>query len=369
MELDQILSHYSEFANDCLEYKRNQDFNKRLDNGDIEGYELLFKKPDGEEQAISLISATLFVNDLPTYRQAFQLDLDQQRKFALNSEEFTENERAYNRLLTMVKNKATIIPFVGAGFSVAAGCPSWSDYILNQAVRAGMNEQEVRDRLKRGDHEILMDEVIDLLTLNIFQRDFRDQFEGRTISPSLSPSLELVGLFDECYITTNFDRVLDQSHSTNHPFDEKVIGGEANERFLKAIYRSEKYLLKLHGNIDNQENRVLTLAEYNRGYGTGEIDYSLPIPRTLKKVFGSYSVLFVGCSLIADRYLEILKSCHEENPEFIPDHFAILVAPSDEDELMARDQFLASHGVTPIWFRDGDWEKPAEILKLLKVER
>lgn len=369
MQLDHILAHYSELASDCLEYKNNEDFNLRLDNGDIEGYELLFKKPDGEEQIISPISATLFVNDLPTYQQIFQIDLDEKRNFVLNSDEFQENERAYNRLLSMVRNKATIIPFVGAGFSVAAGCPSWSDYIIGQAIRAGMDELEVRERLRNGDHEILMDEVIDRLTINVFQRDFRDQFEGRTITPSLSPSLELSDLFDECYITTNFDRVLDQSHSTRRPFDEKVIGGEDHGRFMKAIYRSEKYLLKLHGNIDNQVNRILTLEEYNQGYGTDDIDYSLPVPRTLRKVFSSYSVIFVGCSLIADRYLNILRSCFEDNPEFIPDHFAILVAPDDPEELLARDQFLAGHGITPIWFNEGDWDKPAEILKLLKTER
>ena len=369
MELQQLLSHYSEYANECLEYRSNEEFNQRLDDGEIEGYELYLQKPDGDVLNIAPLSATLFVNDLPIYRQLFKLDLEDRRREILNVDEFPTNEQNYDRLLTLVRNKATVIPFIGAGFSVAAGCPSWSDYIISQAVRARMEEEEVKQRLKAGDHEQLMNEVIDALTLNIFQRDFRAQFEGSKITPSLSPSSELIDLFDECYITTNFDRVLDQCHSEYMPFEEKVVGQEDNGRFLKAIYRSEKYLLKLHGNIDDQENRVLTLDEYNAGYGNEGIDYNLPIPRTLNKIFNNHSVLFVGCGLIADRYLDILKASFGAAPEFLPDHFAILVAPDDDDELMQRDQYLASHGITPIWFREGDWHRPGEILKLLKLEK
>ena len=369
MELQQLLSHYSEYANECLEYRNNEEFNQRLDAGDIEGYEIYLRNPDGDDLNIGPLSATLFVSDLPAYRQLVNSDLETRRKDILNVDEFTNNENAYDQLLSLIRNKATVIPFVGAGFSVAAGCPSWSEYIVSQAVNARMVEEDVRQRLKAGEHEQLMNEVIDKLSLNIFQRDFRAQFEGSKISPSLSPSSELIGLFDECYITTNFDRVLEQCHDEFLPFAEKPVGQENNGRYLKAVYRSEKYLLKLHGNIDDQTNRILTLDEYNAGYGEGGIDYNLPIPRTLNKIFNNYTVLFVGCSLIADRYLEILKASFEASPEFLPDHFAILVAPDDEDELIERDKYLASHGITPIWFREGDWDRPGDILKLLKIEK
>lgn len=53
----------------------------------------------------------------------------------------------------------------------------------------------------------------------------------------------------------------------------------------------------------------------------------------------------------------------------MPDHFAILNAPENAGELRARDQFLASHGISPIWYVEGDWDAPKEILQLLKQER
>lgn len=369
MDLKEIIQQSSEKTKQHREYLLNHGFNARLDDGDIEGYDLVLRKPDGDEQSLSPISAALFVTDLPTYRQLALDDLDTSRNEILNVESFPTNNRAYDRLLNVVKNNATVIPFVGAGFSVAANCPSWSNYIVKQAVRAGLDKSGVESRLEEGEHEQVMDEVIEELSIELFQRDFRSEFEGGYIAPALSPSVELIGLFDGCSITTNFDRVLEQCHAEKIPFDEKVVGKDDTGRFLKAIYRGEKYLLKLHGNIDDPRDRILTLAEYDCGYGARSIDNSQPIPRTLSKIFGSYTMLFLGCSLIADRYLKVLKSVYDAEPTFMPEHFAIIPAPDDADEQMTRDRFLAGHGITPIWFSDGDWSRPGDILKLLKAER
>lgn len=369
MDIKELVSHYAEYAGESQEYQKNEEFNRRLDEGEIEGYELVFRNPSGGEQRVAPLSAALFVADFPTYRQLVRDDMVLKRREVLNLDAFPSNEQAYDRLLSLVTQQAAVIPFVGAGFSVAAGCPSWSDYILEQAVRSGLDRGDVKQRLKAGEHEVLMDEVIQRLTLNVFQRDFSSQFEGGRISPALSPSSEMVSLFDGCYITTNFDRVLEKAHQEKRPFEEKVVGRDDTGRFLKAIHRSAKYLLKLHGNIDEQRDRILTLAEYNSGYGNSSIDYSLPIPRTLKRVFGSFTVMFVGCSLIADRYLEVLRDTFNRESSMMPDHFAILDAPDDEDERMERDRFLAGHGITPIWFEHGQWDRPAEIIQLLKLEK
>ncbi|WP_191599998.1 SIR2 family protein [Marinomonas algicola] len=367
MDLKRLINGSFEHAEEVKEFFKNKDVNDRLDDGDIEGYELLLRKPDGEVQSISPISAVLFSADLPVYRNIVRDDLENRRNQILNTEEFPGNLAAYDRLLNLVKHKATVIPFVGAGFSVASGCPSWSEYIEQEALNAGL-KTDIAERLKVGDHENLMDEVVVALGIDLFTRDFRSNFEGGRITPALSPSSELAGLFNECYITTNFDRVLDHCHHESMPFDEKVVGKDDTGRFLKAIYRNEKYLLKLHGNIDEPRDRVLTKNEYDKGYGEGKVDYSFPIPRTLQRIFGSFTVLFVGCSLISDRYLDVLKETYSFAPALIPDHFAIVVAPDDEAERLLRDRHLASHGITPIWFANGDWDKPEEILKLLKLE-
>lgn len=369
MKIKDIISIYADHAEESLEYVRFDEFNRRLDDGEIDGFELLLRLPSGEHQPISPMSATIFANDLPTYRALVTEDLAQRREIVLGLSDFPENLQSYDRLLQLVSRKAGVISFVGAGFSVAAGCPLWSDYIAHQAARAMLDSEVVVQRLSNGEHESVMDEVIENLTVNVFQRDFAAQFEGSGVDPTNSPSAILMDIFNGCFVTTNFDRVLENSNP-DRSFSEKVVGNDSTGRFPKAMYRNERYLLKLHGNIDEQRDRVLTRDEYDRSYGDfeGAINYELPVPRVLKKLFSNCTVMFVGCSLLADRYLRVLKESYDDSPEYFPDHFAILVAPDDEGQRLLRDQFLAGHGITPIWFSDGDWMKPQEILELLKVD-
>lgn len=349
------------------EYKRNDDFNKRLDQGE-QGYELILRTPNGE-QLLEPISRAIFFADPPTYKQLLSQDREETKKTSLHLEAFPENLGVYEELCGLLRRRSTVIPFIGAGFSVAAGCPSWSTYIAEQAKKAGMDEAAVLARIQRGEQEQLMNEVIQAQTLPLFSRDFQRAFEGQRISPALSPSANLVGLFDGCMITTNFDRVLEDClESVEYPFKEKPVGREDSGRFVRAIYSGSNYLLKLHGSIDEARNRVLTLEEYNAAYGTGGNDYALPIPKVLRKVFESFSVIFMGCSLISDRYLSVLKTVYETHQEYMPRHFAILSSPGNEFNRRARDIFLAGHGISPIWFPEGDWDSPSRILDLLRFE-
>ena len=354
---------------DHHEYTNNKEFNLRLDDSELSEYYVYLAKPDGSTQQLEPTSKSLFFSDRATYRTLLAEYRETLRAEILRYSDFPENEAVYERLKNTIRSGATVIPFVGAGFSVASGCPSWSDYIVSQAVRARMDAGVVKERLSVGEHELVMDKVIAAQTIEVFARDFRSSFDGHRIVAAVSPSSEFIGLLDGPMITINFDRVLEDCHTDKtKPFREKVVGTENTGRFIKAIYAGEKYLLKLHGNIDEQNNRVLTKAEYESRYGSPEINFALPIPKTLKKVFSSFSVLFCGCSLIADRYLQVLKHEYDFDKNFIPNHFAILVAPDDPDERVIRDRFLACHGISPIWFAEGDWSAPENILQLLKKD-
>ncbi|MDT7523987.1 SIR2 family protein [Rhodoferax sp. TBRC 17198] len=354
-----------EVRDGSIAFDQNERFNDMLDDGDLGEYALTLKRPDGTESPIPSISRALFYADRPTYSALLNEQNALERKRTLRLEGFPTNEAVFERLQMLVRRQAIVLPFIGAGFSVAAGCPSWRSYVVQQAIKGGMDEATTKLRLQAGEHELVMDEVIAAQTLDVFTREFRSAFENPRIDPSRSPSTELIDLFGGAVITTNFDRVLENCHQeVRRPFTEKVVGNEDSYRFIKAAFQGEKYLLKLHGNIDDQKNRVLTRQEYDQSYANDR-----PVPRTLMRVFASFSIVFLGCSLIADRYLSSLKDVFEQNRESMPDHFAILTAPDDEQELRVRDQFLASHGISPIWYSEGDWDAPGEILQLLKQER
>ncbi|MGA7180128.1 MAG: SIR2 family protein [Thiobacillaceae bacterium] len=92
-------------------------------------------------------------------------------------------------------------------------------------------------------------------------------------------------LFDSCAVTTNFDRVLEQVYvNEGRAFVEKVTGRGMANAFFRAIPAGERYLLKLHGNLDNAAERVLNQAEYNTAYGNDRnIHFDFPLPKLLKR--------------------------------------------------------------------------------------
>jgi hypothetical protein len=334
-----------------------------------QGYEVFLRNPDSTEISIEVAKA-LFHSDRAIYTELKAEYEAEKRRSILRLENYPDNYGKYEALLGTLKNKAMVLPFVGAGLSVAAGCPTWSAYIIQQAVGAGFDENVIDARLAAGEQERVMDEVIARRTVDVFRRDFAFSFDGRRLRPDLSPARCFTGLFDGPAITTNFDRVLENCLSNcGRPFAEKVTGAEDSARFIRGAYSGERYLLKLHGNIDEPAHRVLTKQEYDRAYGENVLDYSKRLPKMMRQIFSSFSVIFLGCSLIADRYLNILQAMFAEQGDYMPRHFAILEAPGDEDELRQRDIFLAGCGVSPIWYSQGDYEAVTEILDLLKFER
>ena len=172
----QIIEQSANAAAEQYEYQNNSNFNDRLDSGDLGEYEIILKKPNGEVQQLEPISRALFAIDRSTY-QIIKKDFSQEeKKNILQIDEFPTNEASYDRLLSVLRRNATVIPFLGAGFSVAAGCPTWSEYIVNQAVRANMDKDRIIQRINDGEQEQVMDEVINKQTISVFQREFRSSF-------------------------------------------------------------------------------------------------------------------------------------------------------------------------------------------------
>lgn len=362
MNLREIFERTAPEVEAALEYAQNAEFNDALDAGDIGEFSVMLQAPEAEPRVIDKMSQALFYGDRPTYKLLYDEWVAAQRRNTLRLDQYPENEAHFEELQSLVRRRAMVLPFVGAGFSVDAGCPTWSGYVVSQAVKGGLDSEGIKTRLANGEHEIVMDEVIQAQTLALFTRDFKLAFENPSVEPSHSPGSELIGLFDGAVVTTNFDRVLEDCYKDKgHAFREKVVANDDADRFIKAALHGEKYLLKLHGNIDDQRHRVLTRNEYDRSYAEGK-----SIPRTLTRIFTNFSVLFLGCSLLSDRYLTVLKTVFDSEQSLMPNHFAIVCAPDDEEERAARDRALAAHGIQPIWFADGDWSAPSEILQLLK---
>jgi hypothetical protein len=354
---------------------RNRRFDEVIDDEELEDIEVVCRKinPDAKGTADKFVEVPLakparafYFGDRNLYEQEARRFDQEEKARVLNTDQFPRNLARFEELKRSCQ-RGFVIPFVGAGMSKSAGCPEWKEYLLNLCGDANLDPAAMRIRLEEnGDYEGVMNDLVTKLGENRFNLDFERDF--KTPDEIKGAVTLLPKLFDNSAITTNFDRVLERAYENDaKSFVEKVTGRGQASAFFRAIPAGERYLLKLHGNLDNAAERVLNKTEYDGAYGNdGNIHDACCIPKILKRLFTSYSFLFLGCSLSADRTIQtFMKVAQQEGQENLPHHYAILASPSDTDKKKAIDDRLAAAHISPIWFPEGEFQYIEEILQLL----
>jgi hypothetical protein len=194
----------------------------------------------------------------------------------------------------------------------------------------------------------LFEEAADLLASRMNRRLLgeRVEHELRMDDPLvITGAVRLLpGLFPNLVITTNLDNVLEHHYThCDKPFAHVLPGSEL------ARYRSLKnpnlrFLLKLHGDCRRMESRVLLTSEYEAAYAKGGT-----VREGLALVYRSNNLLFLGCSLGADRTVRLIEEIAGADPS-MPKHYAFLACPADDMKRIERENFLTERGIYPIWY-------------------
>jgi hypothetical protein len=344
---------------------KNRRFDEVIDDEENEEIQVICRH-GGEEIPLARPSRAFYFGDRNLYDQEAKRFDQEAKARILNTDQFRNNLQVFEELKRSCQ-RGFVIPFVGAGMSKSAGLLDWKEYLLGLCDDAGLSQDAIRERLEvQSDYEGATNEIVQRLTLNRFERDFERSFR---IPDEIGGAVTLLPkLFDCSVITTNFDRVLERVYENDaKAFEEKVTGRGRANAFFRAIPAGQRYLLKLHGNIDSAAERVLNQEEYAAAYGNeGDINMTFPLPRLLKRLFTSYSFLFLGCSLSADRTIQtFMRVAGEEGTDSLPYHYAILASPVDGERKRAIDQRLADAHITPLWYPEGEHEHVEQILELL----
>ena len=349
-------------------YLEHSTENEILDDEES-NFSVYFQVNNEEPIALAKPSLALFHGDHLLYKQ--ESERIRLNRFAevLNTEAFPRNKLNFNELLKAQRaNKIT--PFIGAGASISAGCTSWHRYLETKANEVGVDENEIKNHLEEGKLEELLDLILSQPRGDAFEFYFMQDFAHA--DPERSYVWNFPDLFNSCVVTTNFDRVIEECYAKQgKSFTEKTVGLNEQHTFIKAITRGDKYLLKLHGNIDNPEFRVFTKAEYKRAYSRNEdqlVDMEYPLPKMLSHLYRSHSFLFIGCSLDIDRTVKTFEMIFEhEDRKKVADHYAIIEKPENEDDFNELDQRLMYCNIKPIWFDYQQYEKVEEIISLMVI--
>jgi len=344
---------------------KNRRFDEIIDDEENDEIQVICRRGT-EEIPLARPSRAFYFGDRNLYDQESKRFDQEEKARILNTDQFRSNLRVFEELKRSC-HRGFVIPFIGAGMSKSAGLPEWKEYLLCLCGDACLSTDAIRERLEiQGDYEGAMNDIIQRLTINCFERDFERDFQ---IPADICGAVTLLPkLFDCSVITTNFDRVLERVYENDaKAFEEKVTGRGRANAFFRAIPAGQRYLLKLHGNVDNAAERVLNHDEYADAYGKeGDINMTFPLPKLLKRLFTSYSFLFLGCSLSADRTLKtFMRVAGEEGADSLPHHYAILPCPTEPDKRRTIDQRLADAHITPLWYPEGEHEHVELILALL----
>jgi hypothetical protein len=167
-----------------------------------------------------------------------------------------------------------------------------------------------------------------------------------------------------CVITTNFDDAIEQVYRRDGVEFRAYMHGTQDHNFFPRLVRGDRCLLKLHGDADNPATYILSRAQYAAGYGE-PFDFHNPLPKALRQVFVSQSLLFLGCSLEQDWTLELFEQAKQEDGYAIPNHYAVLPTPEDAQIKQQKETRLLRLNVQPLWYPANEHEFVERYLQLI----
>ncbi|MGY5217336.1 SIR2 family NAD-dependent protein deacylase [Clostridium butyricum] len=215
------------------------------------------------------------------------------------------NQRNFDALIEKITLNQ-VVPYIGAGMSILFDGVylSWGEF-LNKTFEEFVNpsEKEKFDKLNYEDKaDFLYEEMGKISFADNLKKTFGQHHLEKDISNFRDKSMYLLPeIFEKgLLITTNYDKVIEKSYIL-HSKSLGVSHPGHFEALNSALRDSELMLYKIHGDITEPiDSIILTKAQYESAYSNQQL------VETLKQIYVSKSMLFLGCSLEKDRPIRLL---------------------------------------------------------------
>jgi len=262
-----------------------------------------------------------------------------------------------------------LVPFVGAGVSMLAGCPDWdnfADRALRYFLPNGKLSPAVYDQIKGLSSRIKLSLALDLEKSSGLKIDFRELLAPSAARKGIGDRVyDRLGTLSTTFVTTNYDEFLDGGRSVIHEPHQLTID---NLRIPNAVFH-------IHGSVLNPEGMVRTTDEYLRRYASHEFSRGSegenPFLTFLRKLFELRTIVFIGYSLSELEILEYVlqKSASiSSKKEIEPRHFIIQGFFSHQLPLVrSLEGYFARFGVTLLPFSrdERDWDQLENVIDAL----
>jgi SIR2-like domain len=335
-----------------LAYSLNGEFNAALDDAEPLTFRGL-RDPENEylmkvSEALYWVDRDAYLDELDHWDGQCQID---QHSDAIGFIKQSDQQAVFLDLVDAIRI-GRVAPFVGAGLSRSCGYPMWGEALRRIAQKLeGLNVQNIEPLMAQYDY-LQAAQVLYEASAQQVQHFIKTEFRQRgTIT---GPVKLLPDLAHGCIVTTNFDTVIeDLFKERGQTLDGYMHGTQAGNNFVQRLLRGERCILKLHGDAGQPNSHVFTQAQYQAAYGGADntpLSYQKQLPRALRQIFISHSLLFLGCSLEQDKTLDLFKFVVDEAEFEIPDHFALLNEPISPKERAKKEDRLLQLKIRPLWY-------------------
>ena len=239
------------------------------------------------------------------------------------------NRKVYGELLKHAKNH-NLMPFFGAGISRWA-YPGWDDALKRLAKGFGC-KMDVQTLLSRFEYEEAASLIAEARGRGSFSDAMVDLFRTGKMEECAGRRPAYTDLFPKIFrgpmVTTNFDRCIEYIFQKNDTPVPDVLAPQDNyqqDQIEAMLHEKKSLLLKMHGDINDPKHFVFTRESYDATYGDG-LDPEKPMPHRLKRLLEGGPVLFLGCSLHADRTCAVIRACAENHK-----HYTLMELPKDTE--------------------------------------
>ena len=217
-----------------------------------------------------------------------------------------------------------VIFFVGAGLSMPL-FPSWTTFLkqlVNDTDAKGKLNYDKNELLKKLDNGLEFLEIADYCAevvgkneyREIIEKNFDKEFEYDDIPNAYKALLTLPF---KSMITTNYDRIPDIGGQGKFSCYTNKNIAEA----LKAIEKGKRIVLKIHGDILDQESIVLTQEDFKT-----IIHNDNKVQNGLKSLFSTSTICFLGFGFSDPHFNLILDLLNTINDGKNISHYALLTS-------------------------------------------
>jgi len=233
---------------------------------------------------------------------------------------------------------------VGAGASVGAGLPTWSDFLLKMIDEAERRRVIPIDKVTEY-KKLVEDPSKFLMIAGGLKEDLAGYFDDFVESTFVAPEPEPTELHEaivtaqklKFVITTNYDLLVELAYRKSGQYSVPVCTFKDTGEIQRRLSKREFFILKAHGDAAKSGNGIiLTDVDYRELLYRQRAYQSL-----LSAMFSMFTIVFVGASL-TDPEIKLLLGylADEFAPTTGPNHFALMA----EEDITSVEQER--------WFKD-----------------